>query len=95
MFSREEADRVARLCRLRLSEAEREEFAAQIDAILGFVEKLKELDVSGVEPTCHPVPLQNVMRPDEAGPSYCREEMLANAPDRLGDYFRVPKILEG
>ncbi len=94
MLAEDEADRVARLCRLRLSADERRRFTAQLNEILGYVEKLKELDVSGIEPTLHVVPLQNVFRPDETRPSFDRGEIMANAPDPRDGFFRVPKILE-
>lgn len=95
MLTREEMDHVARLARLNLTEAERVTFTEQLNEILGYVDKLKELDVTGVEPTAHAVPLQNVFRPDTSRPSFDREEMLANAPDRTEGFFKVPKILEG
>ncbi|MGE5530406.1 MAG: Asp-tRNA(Asn)/Glu-tRNA(Gln) amidotransferase subunit GatC [Patescibacteria group bacterium] len=94
MLSRAEVDHVARLARLSLSEAEREMFTSQLNQILAYVAKLRELDVAGVEPTAFAVPLENVFRPDDVRPSYGRDEMLANAPERAGDYFKVPRILE-
>ena len=63
-------------------------------AILGYVEKLKELDVSGIEPTSHAVPLSNVSRPDEARPSLTNEDALRNAPAKNNGLFIVPKIVE-
>jgi aspartyl-tRNA(Asn)/glutamyl-tRNA(Gln) amidotransferase subunit C len=95
MFARQEVDRVARLARLALTDEERERYTAQLNEILGYVEKLKELDVEGVEPTAHVVPLCNVTRPDRSRPSYGRDEMLANAPKRVDGFFKVPKMLEG
>ena len=95
MLSGEEVDRVARLARLFLSEEERATYTGQLNEILGYVEKLKELDVTGIEPTAHVVPLQNVLRADKSRPSFDREDMLANAPERVGGFFKVPKIMEG
>lgn len=95
MLSRQEIDHVARLARLNLTEEERAVFTGQLNEILGYVDKLKELDVTGIEPTAHVVPLRNVLRPDGNRPSFDREEMLANAPERFEGYFKVPKILEG
>jgi len=89
-----EVEHVARLARLLLSAEEKERMRSQLDAILGYIEKLREVDVEGVEPTTHAVALVNVMREDEVRPSYPAEAMLANAPDPHGDCFRVPKILE-
>lgn len=94
MLTPGQVDQVARLARLHLSQEERAAFTSQINEILGYVDKLMEIDVSGVEPTAYAVPLQNVYRPDCARPSFPREEMLANAPDRVDGFFKVPKILE-
>ncbi len=85
---------VAHLARLSLSPAEEQQFGAQLGGILGYIEKLKELDVTGIEPTAHAVPLVNVFRPDVAGPSLSTEEALRNAPAASGGLFLVPKIVE-
>jgi aspartyl-tRNA(Asn)/glutamyl-tRNA(Gln) amidotransferase subunit C len=89
-----DVEHVARLARLHLSEEERARMRAQLGAILRYVDQLKELPVEGVEPTAHAVPLVNVMREDEVQPSFDREAMMANAPDRVGEFFRVPRIIE-
>lgn len=93
-LTKSEVEHVARLARLALTEAEKEEFTGQLNEILGFVEKLNEVDTSGIEPTAHAIPIHNVFRADEAKPSMDPEKVLANAPDRTGDFFKVPKILE-
>ena len=85
---------VARLARLSLSPAEEEQLGAQLAGILGYIEKLKELDVSGIEPTAHAVPLVNVTRPDEVRPSLPHDEALRNAPAQANGLFIVPKIVE-
>ena len=85
---------VAHLARLNLSPAEEQKLSAQLGNILGYIEKLKEVEVSGVEPTAHPLPLVNVTRPDEVRPSLSNEEALANAPAKAGGLFIVPKIVE-
>ena len=90
----EDVRHVARLARLELSEAELERMRAEMDAILAYMDKLRSLDTTGVEPTSHAVPLRNVMRDDEPRPSFPRDDMLANAPDRAGNFFRVPRIIE-
>jgi aspartyl-tRNA(Asn)/glutamyl-tRNA(Gln) amidotransferase subunit C len=90
----EDVRHVARLARLELSEAELERMRAEMDAILAYMDKLRSLDTTGVGPTSHAVPLRNVMRDDEPRPSFPRDDMLANAPDRAGDFFRVPRIIE-
>ncbi|HIJ87628.1 MAG TPA: Asp-tRNA(Asn)/Glu-tRNA(Gln) amidotransferase subunit GatC [Desulfuromonadales bacterium] len=85
---------VARLARLELSMAEKELFAGQMGAILGYVEKLKELDTDGIVPTSHAVPMENSFREDSAFSSIGQEKALANAPDRAGSFFAVPKVIE-
>jgi aspartyl-tRNA(Asn)/glutamyl-tRNA(Gln) amidotransferase subunit C len=93
-ISREDVLHVARLARLALSDEEVERMRQELDGILGYIDKLRTLNTEGVEPTSHAVPLTNVMRDDEPQPSYPRDEMLANAPDRAGELFRVPRIIE-
>ncbi|HXU77933.1 MAG TPA: Asp-tRNA(Asn)/Glu-tRNA(Gln) amidotransferase subunit GatC [Methylomirabilota bacterium] len=85
---------VARLARLSLSAEEEQKFGAQLGHVLGYIEKLKEVDVSGVEPTAHAFPLVNVTRPDEVRPSLTNEEALSNAPSKANGLFVVPKIVE-
>ncbi len=92
-LTREEVEHVAWLARLALTEEEKELFRAQLGAILEYMEVLNRLDTEDVPPTYHVLPLKNVWRPDEAGPCIPREEALANAPDREGAYFRVPRII--
>jgi aspartyl-tRNA(Asn)/glutamyl-tRNA(Gln) amidotransferase subunit C len=85
---------VAHLARLELSEEEKQQFSAQLKDILAYVDKLGELDVTGVEPTAHAVPLTNVLRKDEARPSIEREKVLRNAPQQAQHLFIMPKIVE-
>jgi len=85
---------VARLARISLSSEEEKKLGAQLGNILGYIEKLNEADVSGVEPTAHAFPLVNVTRPDEVRPSMPTEEALRNAPAQAGGLFIVPKIVE-
>jgi len=94
VISREEVQHVARLARLHLTDEEAERMREQLDAILAYIDKLRELDVEGVEPTAHAVPLVNVMRDDVLVPCLPQEQALANAPDRAGEFFRVPRIIE-
>jgi aspartyl-tRNA(Asn)/glutamyl-tRNA(Gln) amidotransferase subunit C len=89
-ISREEVLHVARLARLELSEDELERFAEQLSAILDAVGKVGELDLSGVEPTAHPLDLVNIWSEDEPRPCLSVDEALADAPDREGGSFRVP-----
>ena len=93
-LSREEVTQIATLCRLGLSDEEVERLREQLSNILEQFEVLKEVDTEGVEPTGHSVALQSVMREDEPRPSYDKEDILANAPVREDDYFRVKAVLE-
>ena len=93
-LSREEVTHIATLCRLGLSDEEVERLREQLSNILEQFEVLKEVDTEGVEPTGHSVALQSVMREDEPRPSYDKEDILANAPVREDDYFRVKAVLE-
>jgi aspartyl-tRNA(Asn)/glutamyl-tRNA(Gln) amidotransferase subunit C len=85
---------VAYLARMELSAAEQEQLAAQLKDILSYVAQLGELDVTGVEPTSHAVPLTNVLRPDVARPSMEPAKVLRNAPQQARELFIVPKIVE-
>ncbi|HOC56299.1 MAG TPA: Asp-tRNA(Asn)/Glu-tRNA(Gln) amidotransferase subunit GatC [Verrucomicrobiota bacterium] len=85
---------VAHLARLSLSPEEEQKMGEQLGNILGYIEKLKEVNVSGVDPTAHAFPLINVVRPDEVRPSLTNEEALRNAPAQANGLFMVPKILE-
>jgi len=89
-----DVEHVARLARLELRSEEKERMRRELDAVLAYIDKLRAVDTEGVEPTSHAVPLTNVMRDDTPRPSLPRDEMLANAPDPHGDFFRVPKIIE-
>ena len=86
--------KVARLSRLDLTEAEIGEFTGQLSAILDYVEKMNELDTDNVEPLAHCLPISNVFRADFVKESLGTEKTLANAPQRDGEFFKVPKILD-
>ena len=85
---------VAHLARISLTPAEEEKFGRQIAHIIGYIEKLKELNVDQIEPTAHAAPLVNVFRADEIQPSLPNEEALRNAPAKANGLFLVPKIVE-
>jgi aspartyl-tRNA(Asn)/glutamyl-tRNA(Gln) amidotransferase subunit C len=85
---------VAHLARLALSPDEEQRIGEQLGHVLGYIEKLKEVDVSGVEPTAHAFPLVNVVRSDEVRPSISHEDALCNAPAQANGLFIVPKIVE-
>ncbi len=86
--------KVAKLSRLELTEAEVEEFTDQLSAILDYVEKMNELDTDGIEPLAHCLPISNVLREDCVKESLGTKQALANAPQRDGEFFKVPKILD-
>ena len=90
MIEREQVLHVARLARLRLSDAEVEKMAGELSGILEHVDRIAELDLDDVAPTSHVVELENVLRPDEPRPSWPREVMLEQAPDPAEGAFRVP-----
>jgi aspartyl-tRNA(Asn)/glutamyl-tRNA(Gln) amidotransferase subunit C len=94
VISRNDVEHVARLSRLALGEAEVERMREQLAAILAHIDTLRALDTEQVEPTSHAVPMENVMREDEPRPSLPQDAMLANAPDRSTNFFRVPRIIE-
>lgn len=93
-LTQDEVRHVAELAKLRLSEAEIEQFAGQLSAILEYAERLQEVDTSSVPPTPYVLPLSNVMRADEPTSCLSNEEALANAPDHENGFFRVRAVFE-
>ena len=93
-ISREEVEHVAFLARLGLTDTEKQTLQEQLSAILEHMRTINELDTSEIPPTAQVIPLRNVMRPDEPQPSLPVDDVLRNAPDREGDFFRVPHVLE-
>ena len=85
---------VSHLARLSLSPDEEQKLGAQLNNIIGFIEKLKSVDVSSVEPTAHAVPTVNVTRADEVHPSLPHDDAMRNAPKKSNGLFIVPKIVE-
>jgi aspartyl-tRNA(Asn)/glutamyl-tRNA(Gln) amidotransferase subunit C len=85
---------VAHLARLELTPGELEVMTRQLRAILDYVNQLQEVDTKSVEPLAHPLPLENVFRDDEPAPSLPVDQALANAPDRHGEFFGVPAVLD-
>lgn len=90
----DEVRKVAKLGRLKLKDEDVTRYATQLTAILGYVAQLKSVDVTGVEPMAHPLPLKNVLREDVAKPGLSTDAVLANAPEKDGPYFAVPKVLD-
>ena len=93
-LSKDEVLKVGTLSRIRLSDDEVARFSSQLSAILGYVDKLRELDTRGVEPLAHALPIHNVLRPDEPRPGLQPEQALGGAPEASGDFFRVPRVLD-
>ena len=89
-ITRDDVVHVARLARLALREDEIERLQEQLNVILDALGKISELDLANVPPTSHPLALTNVLAPDEPRPSLPLEDALRNAPEREGDFFRVP-----
>jgi len=85
---------VARLARIAVTDEEAARYQSQLDQVLAYVEKVRELDLSGVQPMAHVQPLANVFRPDAAKPGLDRDAVLQNAPTVSGEQFLVPKIVE-
>jgi aspartyl-tRNA(Asn)/glutamyl-tRNA(Gln) amidotransferase subunit C len=94
MASDEIVRKYAELSRLELSEDEVATFAPQLEAILRYIDKLRELDVDSIEPTAHPVPVFDTYRNDLVTPGIDREAFLRNAPDQASGQLRVPKVIE-
>ena len=87
-------DYIANLGRIELPENDRELFREQLESILDYIDKLNELDTTGVEPMIHTLSLSNVFRADQVKPSLPREAALANAPERTEDSYKVPAVIE-
>jgi aspartyl-tRNA(Asn)/glutamyl-tRNA(Gln) amidotransferase subunit C len=94
MIDRKDVEHVARLTRLALTEPELERMREQLNSILAHLDTLRAVPTEGVEPTSHAVDIVNVMREDEIAPCLSQDAALANAPDRSGELFRVPRIIE-
>ena len=93
-LSREEVEHVALLARLKIGEEDIERFTGQLNTILGHFEALKEADTGDIPSTTHVVPMTNVVREDCTWESLSPDEALFNAPERRGDLFKVPRVVE-
>jgi aspartyl-tRNA(Asn)/glutamyl-tRNA(Gln) amidotransferase subunit C len=92
-ITRADVEHVAHLARLALTDAELDALTGELGAILDHAAQVSALDTADVPPTAHPLPIVNVLRPDEVRPSLPRDEVLAAAPQAEDDRFRVPRIL--
>ena len=93
-ISREEVLHIAKLARVGVSEEDVARFSEQLSNILDNFQELQQVDTTGIPPTSQSIALQNVLSPDEPIPSLPPDEVLANAPLREGDFFRVKAVLE-
>ncbi|MBE7034956.1 MAG: Asp-tRNA(Asn)/Glu-tRNA(Gln) amidotransferase subunit GatC [Ruminococcaceae bacterium] len=93
-ISKEDVLHVAKLARLNLTDEEAQALSVDMENIIGFANKLNELDTEGVVPTAHAIPMSNAFREDVVKPSYDREAMLANAPSAEDGGYTVPKVVE-
>ena len=91
----DDVEKVAKLARLNLPKERIGRFAVQLESILDYVAQIQKVDMTGVEPMAHAVPLHNVFREDVVEPSLSLEEVLRNAPERDGAFFKVPKVIGG
>ncbi len=93
-ISSREVEYVANLARLEITEKEKDKFTVQLNDILLYIDKLNELDTTGVEPMSHAISVTNAFRDDKVMDSIGTQQTLANAPDARGDFFRVPKVID-
>ncbi len=94
MITKKDVEYIAGLARIHLTEVEIEKLTTNLGGILGYVEQLKKLDVTNVEPTSHALPVQNVFRPDIVKPSLTQDEALRIAPQKHDGAFKVPQVIE-
>jgi len=92
-ISANEVKQAARLARLEVLDNEVETITEQLDRILGYIDKLNELNTEGVSPTTHAVEMENAFRADETLPSLSQQEALANGPKQNGEAFVVPRVI--
>ncbi len=94
VISEEEVRHISMLARLKPSDEEVHRFSEQLSAILAYMEQLNEVDTADVPPTAHALPVHNIFREDQPGSTLSPDQALANAPQRDGSFFAVPKVLE-
>lgn len=93
-ITRETVEYVAHLARMELKPKELEKLSQQLQDIMGFIDKLKKVDIKDINPTSHILPIDNVLREDNPGESLPVDKVLKNAPRKEGNFFVVPKIIE-
>lgn len=93
-ISREQVEHVANLARLNLTEEEKEQMIADMGVIIEFADKINSVNIDDADPTAHVLPINNVFREDIVNPSFSRDELLSNAPNKENGCYSVPKIVE-
>ena len=93
-ISKEDVRYIANLARIGLTDKEIEHFQTQLEGILTYIDQLRKLDVSAIEPTAHVLDVKNVTRPDQVRPSLNPKDVLDSAPAKTGQFFKVPKVIE-
>ena len=94
-LSIDDVKKVAKLARLSLPDDRLATLTSQLESILHYIDKLKQIDTAGVEPMAHALPVKNVLRPDIPEPALPLEQVLQNAPETDGPFFKVPKVIGG
>ncbi len=94
MISKEEVQHIAKLARLGLTDQEIEKYQKELSSILDYFEKLKEVNISGIEPTSHSIKVENVLRKDESKGKGSGKKLIESFPDRKEDYLKVKSILK-
>ena len=94
MADKRDVEYVANLARIKITSQQESSLEEQLSKIIGYIDKLKELDVAGVKPSRGAHIVRNVFRQDKVIPFEAREEILGNSPSREGDYFKIPKVIE-
>ena len=94
LITKETVQHVAHLARIELSTLELEKLVLQLQDILDFIDKLKKIDIKGINPTSHILPINNVLREDDPSVSLSIDKVLENAPRREGNFFGVPQVIE-
>ena len=93
-ITEKDVEYVAKLSRLHITDEQKEKLTVDMAAIIGFADKLSQIDTGASEPQAHAIVVENVFRSDEIKPSYKRDEILKNAPDKQAGCFAVPRIVE-
>ena len=93
-ISEKDVNHVADLARIYISDDEKKALESELSAIIAFADKLSEADTDGIQPAAHAIHIQNVFRKDEVKPSYKREDLIENAPEKQAGCFSVPRIVE-